>query len=67
MENRSETKSQKQSRVLIESLMGKMLDIGRMSDMGIRQFEQFERTTKNEFNNVVQYFKENFVLKEEQK
>ena len=64
-ETNNETNNEKKIRMLLESLMGKALDNARMSDMGLRQFEQFERTTKGDFNNVIQFFKENFTLKEE--
>jgi len=49
----------------IENVMGELLDAGRMSDMGDRQFSQFERTLKNKFNNLKKLYNEKLILKEE--
>lgn len=42
----------------MQRLMGKILDMGRMSEMSERAFKQYERSTKIEFNNLIRLFKE---------
>jgi hypothetical protein len=66
-----EKKAENVTEVFIEKtvdvIMGELLDAGRMSDMGDRQFSQFERTIKNKFNNFKKLYKEKLILKEEVK
>jgi len=49
----------------LENIMGELLDSARMSDMGDRQFSQFERTIKNKFNNIKKLYIEKLILKDE--
>jgi hypothetical protein len=42
----------------LQKLMGKVIDMGRMSEMSERAFKQFERSTKIEFNNLIRILKE---------
>ena len=42
-------------RTLIQSCMGKAIDYGRLSGMGDRSFQQYERTVKDEFYKVIEY------------
>jgi hypothetical protein len=44
----------------MQKLMGKVLDMGRLTEMGDRAFIQFERSTKIEFNSLSRLFKEQF-------
>jgi hypothetical protein len=45
----------------MQRLMGKIIDMGRMSEMSERAFKQFERTSKIEFNNHIRVFKEQIL------
>ena len=64
-DKRQETKSEEFIRTTMEHLMGEVLDIARISDMGERQQTQFEKTAKNKFNNYQKLYKDKLILKEE--
>jgi len=38
----------------MEKAMGKALDLGRVSGMSDRSFEQYEKTIKNDFNRIIE-------------
>jgi hypothetical protein len=50
---------------MMEHLMGDALDAGKLSNMGDRQLEQYQKIIKNKFNDMARLFKEKLVLKEE--
>jgi hypothetical protein len=42
----------------LQHLMGKILDMARISELSERSFKQFERTTKIEFNGLIRLLKD---------
>jgi predicted aldo/keto reductase-like oxidoreductase len=50
----------------LQRLMGEVLDMGRISGMSDRSFEQFERTTKIKVNSTIRLLKEElYSIKQE--
>jgi len=46
----------------LQRLMGSQLDQARLTPMNERQFKQFERTTRNDFNTIIELFQKNLQL-----
>jgi hypothetical protein len=63
--NGTETKSEEFVQKMMEHLMGDALDAGKLSNMGNRQLEQYQKIIKNKFNDMARLFKEKLILKEE--
>ena len=65
--NENLTKSEEFVKRTMEKLMGEILDMARINGMGSpEQFAQFEKSTKNKFNDLQYFFRKKLTLKEEE-